>query len=101
MGVPTHGRGSNMAARGHQCWKVFQQLYAVGNPLKGALQIRSFSYIAVKLVHLDISETVCAHRRFHLTCTANGLDEFFQKGDDLIEDAEKTGICSHYCTILL
>ena len=81
-----------MAARGHQCWKVFQQLCAVGNPLKGALKRRSFSYIAVKPVHLDIAETACTLRRFHLTCTANGLDDFFQKGDDLIEDAEKTGI---------
>ena len=39
----------------------------------------------------NISAHVLSGRGLHFSAINNGLDEFFQKGEDLIEEAEKTG----------
>ena len=54
----------------------------------------------------NISAHVLSERGLHFSAINNGLDEFFQKGEDLIEEAEKTGwykwilLHDHGCVLL-
>ena len=79
-----------VATRGQFYRATFGILSAFRHPVNGFGNERSISFAVARA---PLIEGVYS-RRLHTGGIRNGLDEFFQKGEDLIENAEKTGYCS-------
>lgn len=81
---------TNMATRGLQVYRCFKHSFR-------GLLVSDRAYTTTATCSLFVER--CAINFFqaqglryiHTSKGRHGLDEFFQKGEDLIEDAEKTG----------
>ena len=78
-----------MATRGQLLWRGITLFRAFPNPVLRSVEGRAVS------LRVPVIERVNS-KVLHTASAVNGLDEFFQKGDDLIEDGEKTGYNNCY-----